>query len=101
MTAGNGQAQQYRDLRQEQDRAQLLGEWMDADNTDNHLQVGETRLETPEGEPLFAVRSTFNHGRVIYATVDQIDGLCQLRDQLRRTAETRAGHRRIPAGARA
>lgn len=62
-----GNWQQYRTQQVREDQDRLMGNWISADESDNTVQFAETN--DPD---LLAIRNSFNHGRVIYATRDQL-----------------------------
>lgn len=67
-TDRNGNYRQYRAQQQQQeDRDRIRGEWMPCDDSDNRLEIAET--DDPQ---LVALRDSYHHGRVIFATRNQV-----------------------------
>ncbi len=63
----NGNYQQFRTIQQQEDRERIRGEWMPCDDSDNRLEIAET--DDPQ---LVALRDSYHHGRVIFATRSQV-----------------------------
>jgi hypothetical protein len=83
-------------MQQQEDRDRIRGEWMPCDDSDNRLEIAET--DDPQ---LVALRDSYHHGRVIFATRSQVRNFARavtgddrIRDAVRALPALRKGRPR-------